>query len=466
MVRIVSNVRAVLLAACLAPAIAQAQAQPQTATQPEHASQLQQQQQGQGHGQGQIQGQSQELTLREVLTQALAHAPQVATARAMVAAAHAQSRQASSRLWPTVGLSTQYGRSKDMDSTLGLDRTTNRGDAVLRWNLFNGLEDKRQIDAQRLARIAADAELLHALDEACERIGSAYFDLLRQQQLSQHAERRLTEVEALVRRVERQAELGKGSDADAQLAAASRIDARLTLQSVQANHRAAQARLRVLLGEPAERALRVADAPAPPVDLQQPLDTWLAQAQQQNGQWLAAAARMAEAQARISSIAPEYLPRVDVDLRRRLYDRTDPAPTTTQRRGWSVGMTLDVPLGGAPGARRDEARALAEAAESTLQGVRDTVQADLGVARQQALQADSAAPQLTSQRAHWESVVRASELQYDAGRRSLMQLIDQHDRRFGVQQRDVDNAWQRAITHLRLRRLGGDLAEWFGVAPS
>lgn len=405
-----------------------------------------------------------QLGLREALAQALAHDPQVAGARALVATADAQGRQARSRLWPTAGLSANYGRGKDMDAARDLDRTTDRSEAFLRWNLFNGLEDSRAIDAQQLAQIGAQAELLRALDEACERVASAYFELLRQQQLAVHAEQRLAEVEALVRRVERQTELGKGAQADAQLAAASRIDARLALDTVQSSQRAAQVQLQVLLGAPVGHALRVQDAAPPPADIQQTLDAWQAQAQQQNGQWLAAAARMAEAQARISTVAPEYLPRVDLDLRRRLYDRTEPAATTAQRRGWSVGLTYEVPLGGAPGARRDEARARADAAEAELRRVRDTVQADLGVARQQALQADRAAPQLTRQRDHWEAVVRASELQYDAGRRSLMQLVDQHDRRFAVQQRDVDNAWQRAIAHLRLRRLGGDLAEWFGVA--
>lgn len=405
-----------------------------------------------------------ELGLRDALAQAVARDPQVASARALVAASNAQTRQVTSRLWPSTGLSTSYGRSKDTDGTLDLDRTTNRSEAFLRWNLFNGLEDKRQIDAQRLAEIAAEAELLRALDEVCERVGGAYFDLLRQQQLMGYAERRLHEVEAVAQRVQRQTELGKGSDADAQLAAASRIDARLALEAVQSAQRAAQVQLRVLLGEPAERPLRVADAEPPPADLQQSLDAWQAQAQQQNGQWLAAAARVAEAQARISTVAPEYLPRVDLDLRRRLYDRTSPAATTVQQRGWSVGLTYEVPLGGAPRARQDEARARAEAAEADLQRVRDSVQAELGVARQQALQAETAAPQLMRQRAHWEAVVRASELQFDAGRRSLMQLIEQHDRRFGVQQRDADNAWQRASMQLRLRRLGGDLAEWFGVA--
>ena len=403
------------------------------------------------------------LGLREAMAQALTHDPQIVGARALVDAARAQTRQAHSQLWPRVGLTATYGRSTDREPN-ALDRTTNRSEAFLRWNLFNGLQDRRTIASTQLEQVAAEADWLRALDEACERLGSAYFELLRQQQLLAHAERRLAEVDTLAQRVARQAELGKGTDADAQLASASVLDARLALQAVQSALAAAQAQLRVLLGAPADRVLRVADEPPPPADAQQPLDLWQAQAQQQNGQWLAAAARAASARERIATVAPEYLPRLEFDLRRRLADRTEPAPTSAQQRGWSVGLTYEVPLGGGPRARQDELRARAEAAEADLQRVRDTVQGEFGAARQQALQAAAAAPQLTQQRAHWEAVVRASGLQYDAGRRSLMQLIDQHDRRFGVEQRDVDNAWQRAIAQLRLRRLGGDLAEWFGVA--
>lgn len=402
-------------------------------------------------------------TLPRALDQALARDARVAGARANAQAARAQQRQADGRLWPSAGLRLTHGRSSDRDPPFVLERSTRRGEAFLRWNLFNGLEDQRQIAAQEFDAVAAEADLLQALDEACERIATAYFALLRQQHLAGLARERLREVERLAARVASQAALGKTPEADAQLAEASRIDAQLALQGIEAEQHAARSRLAVLLGLPDRTALQVAEAPLPPVDAGLDLRAWADQAERQNGQWLAAAARVAGTHRRIAGIAPEYLPRLDLDLRRGLYDRTDPQPTTSQRHGWSIGVTWEVPLGGAPRARQDELRARAALAEAELLRVRDQVQADAGAARAQARQTANAAPQLAQQRQRWEQVVRASELQFDAGRRSLMQLIDQYDRRFGVQQRDIDNAWQQAEAHLRLRRLAGDLAEWFGV---
>lgn len=408
-----------------------------------------------------------ELGLREALTRALAHDPQVASARALVDAARALSGQARSRMWPSVGVTASYGRGTDAEPPNVFDRTTNRSEAFLRWNLFNGMADRTTIDAQKLEEVAAEADLVRAVNEACDRLGAAYFELLRQQRLIRFAQVRLDEVGQMAQRVQRQAELGKGSDADAQLAFASVIDARLALQTILSNHAVAQTQLRVLLGEmpgpgPAP-GLRVADEALPPVDAEQPLDTWQHRVQQRNGQWLAAAARVAVAQARVAKIEPEYLPRVDLDLRKRLHDRTAPANTSAQQRGWTVALTYEVPLGGGPAARRDEARARAAAAEAELRRVADAVRAEVGSQRLVVLTALEAAPQFARQRDHLDAVVKASVLQYDAGRRSLQQLIDQQDRRFDVQQRDADNAWRLATSQLRLRMLSGELADLFGV---
>lgn len=408
------------------------------------------------------------VSLQAVLAAALPRDPQVINARAQSEIARAQHRQLRSRFWPSAGLSASYGRGTDIDPPVQVDRTTSRSEAFLRWNLFNGGADHVQLSAQQLELDAAEADLRRATDEACDRIGQAYFELQRQQQLAGHAGRRLGEVEALVRRVDRQAVLGKGSEADAQLAAASLIDARLALEGVQSDLAAAQARLRVLIGgvggDAGRDPLQAALEPAPPA-AEAPLDDWRALAQARNGQWLAAATRAEAARARIGAVAPEYLPRIDLDLRKRLSDRTTPATTSAQQRGWSVSLTYEVPLGGAAGAKRDESRARAEAAEAELQRVADTVRTELGTAREQALQAAAAVPQLARQREHLEAVVHASELQYDAGRRSLMQLIEQRDRRFGVEQREADNAWRLALAHLRLQMLSGGLAQVLGVAP-
>jgi outer membrane protein TolC len=403
------------------------------------------------------------LALRDALARALAHDPQVASARALVDAARALSGQARSRLWPSAGVTASYGRGTDAEPPNVFERSTNRSEAFLRWHLFNGMADRTAIDAQKLEEAAAEADLVRAVNEACDRLGAAYFELLRQQRLISFAQARLDEVGQLVQRVQRQAELGKGSDADAQLAAASLIDARLALQTIVSNHAVAQTQLRVLLGGAPGPGLRVADEAPPPVDAEQPLDTWQQRVQQRNGQWAAAAARAAVAQARVAKIEPEYLPRVDLDLRKRLHDRTAPANTSAQQRGWTVSLTYEVPLGGGPAARRDEARARAAAAEAELRRVADAVHAELGSQRLAVLAAREAAPQLTRQREHLDAVVRASALQYDAGRRSLQQLIDQQDRRFEVQQRDTDNAWRLATSQWRLRMLAGELADWFEV---
>lgn len=405
------------------------------------------------------------LGLHDVLAAALARDPQVTNARAQSQIARAQHRQLRSRFWPSAGVSASYGRSTDVDPPTQVDRTTSRSEAFLRWNLFNGFADHTQLTAQQLELDAAEADLRRALDEACDRVGQAYFELLRQQQLAGHAGRRLVEVQALVGRVARQAELGKGSDADAQLAAASLIDARLALEAVQSDLAAAQVQVGVLMGSAAALQVLPEPLPLPPALAEASLDDWRALAQARNGQWLAAATRAEAARARIGPVPSDYLPRIDLDLRKRLSDRTAPATTSAQQRGWSVSLTYEVPLGGAPAARRDESRARAEAAEAELQRVADTVQAELGASRQQALQAAAAAPQLARQREHLDAVVRASELQYDAGRRSLMQLIEQRDRRFGVQQREVDNTWRQALAHLRLQLLGGGLAQALGVLP-
>ncbi|MEF7614897.1 TolC family protein [Aquincola sp. MAHUQ-54] len=406
------------------------------------------------------------LGLREAIDRALAHDPQLRGARALAEAVDAQGRQARSRLWPSAGLSANFGRSTDLDPPTVVERSTRRSEAFLRWNLFNGLADRTQIDALAAEAAAAGADWQRALDEACERVGQAYLELLRQQRLAGHARQRLAEIEDLARRVGRQAALGKGSDADAQLAEASLIDARVASEAVAADEAAARTQLRVLMGEgPADPAdaLVVMD-PKPALGPEGTLVSWGQRAQARNAQWRAAEARAAAARARVAAVAPEYLPRVDLELRKSLSDRTTPAPSSTQQRGWAVSITYEVPLGGGAGARRDEARHRADVAEAELRRIGDTVQAEVAALWQRARQAADAAPQLARQREHLDAVVRAGELQYDAGRRSLMQLIEQRDRRYGVQQREVDNAWRLAAAHWRLQVLGGGLAEVLGIA--
>lgn len=398
------------------------------------------------------------------LQQALTLDGALRVARGNLDALRAQQAQLRSRLFPSAGFSATQGRSSDEELGAPVSRRVQRSEGFLRWNLYNGGADQLALQAITRDVAAAEAELRQALEEACERLAKAYVELGRQQAQRVHAERRLQAVGELVQRVDRQVAAGKAADADGRLAQASLIDARLALDGVQADLASARAQLAVLTGVDAA-GLEVARWQAPRVaDPALPLDEWWSRALAGHPQVAALAARRDAAQARVPQVAPEYLPRLDLELRKTLSDRTAPQNSSVERRAWSLGLSYEVPLGGAAGARRDEARARAQAADGDWFRGLQSVRGELAAVREQALQFGAALPGLERQHEQLALVVRASDLQYQAGRRGLQQLIDQQDRLYGSAQRGVDTEARLALATLRLAALTGSLASALGVA--
>jgi outer membrane protein TolC len=400
------------------------------------------------------------LTFRDALARVLARDPQVRQSREQLAVLQAQGRQARSRLFPKVGVSATNGRADEVESGIPVRRSTDRSEATLRWNLFNGLADQAQIDSLEQERTAAEADLQRTLDETAERLADAYFDLQRLQRLERRSTQRLSEVLALGAKVERQSQLGKGSEADGQLAASTVIDARVTHQLLMAELQAARIKLQTLLGQPVP-ALADDDGPlAASTDVDSP---------EGNAQWRAARIRAEAARTRLGPMSPDLLPRVDLDVRKGLSDRTRPALSTTDKNSWTVTISYEVPLGGEAGARRDEGLHRAEAASADAQRIAQALYTDFGATQARLAQSDGAAPLLSQQVQHLDVVVRASELQYEAGRRTLMQLIELRDNRFAVEQRLEDNRMKRITGRLHLRSLAGGLVQalgWTEPAPA
>lgn len=404
------------------------------------------------------------LPFAEALVQALDTDGALRLARANLEVLRAQQRQLRSRFFPSAGLSASHGRATADELGAPVDRQVRRSEGFLRWNLYSGGADRLALDAAALEVAAGEADLRQALQEACERAAKAYVELLRQQRLRQLAERRLGEVEDLARRVQRQVEAGRTAASDGQLAQAALIDARLALDGVEADLAAAQAQLALATGRPGASLQALAWTPPRAGDAAAPLADWWARSDAGHPPLLALAARRAAALARVPRIAPEYLPRLDLELRRTLSDRTTPQVSSVERRQWTLGLSLEVPLGGAAEARRDEARARADAADGDWWRSVQATRGELAAVRAQALQFAEALPALARQHAQLDEVVRASDLQYQAGRRSLQQLIDQRDRRFASAQREADTEARLALAWLRLDALVGALAAALGAA--
>lgn len=408
-------------------------------------------------------------TLQESLALALARDPQVQGAQYLLQAVQAQGRQVRSRWWPRIAASTTNGRSSDIESGTTVERLTQRADLAVRMNLFNGLADRAQLDAIEIEQAAAELELRRTREDAAERVAVAYSDALRLDALIYRSNWRLGEVRRLGDNVKRQTQAGKASVADTQLAEASMLDAQVTHDNLLAERRTAQARLEALAGAPVGALVPVPvlnPALFSPGDRPAPLAVELLweRARDANAAWRSASERARAAVKRLGIVAPGLLPKLDVEVRHRLYERTSPLPNPYEQRGWSVVVSYDIPLGGETFAQRDEGRFRAQAAQTEADRLGLTLRLDLDASVQRVTTATNAAPLLRRQADQLAEVVKASEVQYEAGRRSLQQLIELRNSYYSAEFRYAENAMTFATATLRQLAISGALLPALGMA--
>ncbi|MFM2404753.1 MAG: hypothetical protein RL223_2633 [Pseudomonadota bacterium] len=386
------------------------------------------------------------LALAEVLGRALADDPGVRGAGLLREAADARRKAAGARYAPTLGVNVLRGQARDEESGTDVARRNQRIDASLRLNVYNAGNDARELEASRREVGAADADVRRSREEGAERIAEAYLDLLRLEQLTPHALRRLDDVQRLVALVGRQNTLGKASDIDLQQARASQVDAEIALDQLEAERAGARQKLMRLTGFDVPGVQPTLLPPPAGGDIAQP-----------TGQIAAAQARAEAAQARVPSAASLLAPRVDLELRQRLSDRTTPAPTTIEQHAWALTARWDVSLGGESLYRRDESRLRAEAAQAEAERLQRVNRAELEALVPRLEQSERAVARLRLQVQQYGGLVRAGELQFEAGRRSLSQLIGLQDGLYAIQQRLAEQTYRWQQAQLRRLALTGQL---------
>jgi outer membrane protein TolC len=390
-------------------------------------------------------------SLPDLLARVLPRDPQVRVAQSLMAAADERARQALSRMGPVLAVSGSQGRSQDRDFGADIERRIDRSEGTLRWNLYNYGNDAAELSGARRDVVAAREAVRQAREEVAERLADAYAGVLRVQDLLPRSQARLDSVIRLVEQVQRQAEAGKVSQADAQQAQASLLDAQIAHEQLVSDLESARQRLAALAGGEARSVLPVTLAPdllqaAARVDLA-PLP----------GQVAAANERAAAARLRVRPLASLLAPRIDFEYRQRLSDRTTPQVTSQQRDGWQVTARWDFPVLGENQARRAEGERRAEAVEAEAERVLLSVQSERATLPARLAIAQRAVAQLDRQIEQYQGLLRAGELQYEAGRRSLTQLVQLHESLFNAEQRRAEQLARILATQLRQLSLGGSL---------
>ena len=379
-------------------------------------------------------------SLGDLLARTLPREPQVRVAIAQRQAAEERRVQARSRLGPALYLQFNGGQGRETEILQGdINRTTNRVEAGLRWNLYNAGNDGAELAGAERDVAAADQELRRAREDAAERLGETYVELLHLQAQLGPAAERLTAVRKLAEQVRQQTEAGKASAADATQAEASLIDADVAYEQLVADHASARAKLAALVGTEVRKVVPIELRPVPAELLKTG----------QPGLVEAAQLRAVAARERVRPTASLLAPRIDLEVRQRLSDRTNPILTTEQKSNWQVTARWDFPVMGESIARRNEGMRRAEAAEADAERVVQGVQADLKAQDARIDIAQRALAALDRQLQQYDQLVRAGELQFDAGRRSLQQLIALRDSRYAIAQRRADQEFRLLTARMR-----------------
>jgi len=394
-------------------------------------------------------------TLRSLLMQMLAADPQVRLSAIQADIALQRQQQARSRLGPNLFVESQYGRGNEIEFGQALRRHTDRADAGLRWNLYNGGIDRAERNATELEAQAGSQEWRRAREEAADRLIGPYADLLKAQHLLPLAAARLASVQGLSRQVREQVVAGKLSEADGAQADASVLDAQLSLEQLQLDADSARTRLLALAGVAVDTVL--------PIDL--PPAAALAPANEGTTGAVAAALHRAEAAAqRVTSELNLALPRIDLEWRKQLSDRTLPQLSTVVQHEWRLTARWDFPVMGENAARRRETQLRADAAQADAQRLAKAVAIDRQALPARIAHAERALAQLDQQIGQQQTLIRAGQAQFEAGRRTLAQLITLHDALFNVRLRQADMAQRLLTDRLKALALQGQLLGALGLA--
>lgn len=393
-------------------------------------------------------------SLPEVVELVLRRHPDIQSSQALLRAAEERVGQARSPYLPSLGLDSVSIDSSDRQTGQPIERTTRRSDLVLRWNLFRGLADFRSAKEQDYRREAAEASLAETHERVALQVVEVYLELLRLRGLVELGEAHGSELRRLEDTVGKRAESGRTSAVDISRTRLGVIQNQADLGRLRGQLQAMEQRYRLITGMP----------PGPLVEpqldesaLTQPIDDLMARVIEGN-HGVRALASGATASAEAVGVARGRLfPSLDLELRKRLQTKIDPVPLIDTDNSRQVQITYQVPLGGETFSRVREAVERKTAAEAQMDSELLRVRADLASYWAEWQEARAIAPRLSEREDASRRVVLGSDLQFDAGRRAVDDLVTSRSEYFRARGDVIANAIEQTALTARVLSLLGTL---------
>lgn len=406
---------------------------------------------------GSVQAQS----LTEVVQQALASYPALATTQARADAARADIGRARSAHYPqiSVGAGVNSYTSGSIPASMG---HTNLSPSA-RLNLWSG--GRIEADAERSQALTTASEAQHRLtqDDVAQQACEAYLNWLRQSDLLGLAQRNLGSHQDTLEDIRKIAQVDTGRRIDLEQAQVRVDNARLTLQTRQAEMAMATQRVRrfwqgtLPARAPAHETLDVGASPlgrmpASLADALARVDDTLPSLAQLRAQVMAAQAAVRQAQGL-------HWPTVDVVSSRQFNANTQRFETLTQ-----LQMNMQVYNGQATTAQIDTALAQLRAAEAALEEARLQQQEKVAQAWEEWRSASGRAEVGATQSDAGDKVVDGYRQQFRLARRSLLDLLNIQADSFNYRNAARSAFHDERIARTRLLAAIGELAQRFAPA--
>ena len=394
--------------------------------------------------------------LPAVVEQVLRRHPDIESSQALLEAAKAQTRQVRSDFLPSVGLNYRHADAIDVDNGLSRDRTLRRTNAMLRWNLFNGRIDSNRLRAADLNQEAAVADIDDAHERIALEVTELYAELVRLHQRLELADALIREFESLRESVKKRVDAGRIAAADLDQIDSDMIRIRAQRSSLRGQLGGSEYHFRQLTGQsPANLSSPWLEAPEQARSLEQ-LQALL---ETENPRLRASTRRVAARGAEVSAARGAYWPSLDLELNRRLDASISPAAISDTQRSNQISLNLEIPLGGKTFARVDESVERQKATRAAADALRLNLSSNLGMLHQELEEARAIQPDLLERVSASSRVYQAYRLQFDAGKRSLLDVANAQNERFMAMGDVIDNRNLQLLDQARLLNLVGRLRQ-------
>ncbi len=395
-------------------------------------------------------------TLPQVVRQVLDDHPDIASATALLAASKERIRQSRSELLPTVGLSYENARTTEDISGATIDRDTGRLDATLRWNLFRGFADRSAIKSATANQAASTAELEAASEALALQVLEVYLDVLRNEQLVKASESQIEALQKLAERVAMRAKMGRISKVTVHQANTRLVQAKNRHFQLRAALESSRLRFREITGmAPDHMALPTIDEAI----ADQAVDDIYRLAIRGNPRVEAARETALSREAEIGVARGAVLPSVDLELRKRMFSDVTPDSSIDLDSSVRLVVNYEFQLGGAAYSRKAEAASRKVAADARVASLEREIRAEIAALSRQLIEDRNIAPALAENVHSAQEVVKAYHLQFDAGRRTLLDLLTVYSDLYQAKAAVLENRFGRLLSAARLYARMGKLRE-------